>query len=166
MPTPTKKKNADLEVPELAVTPAAATAEPVANAAAPDVPAPSDDAEPRPQVEDDGPVHRRLIRATLPRPEGQTPERRAPDFTVRQPSTGSGRDNQGSRPPGQRRGRSRRPRGSQQPGQGPGLGNGTPNRQGQGEANGNRAPSAPRGDGRPEGGRGRGPRHGSRKRGE
>ena len=31
--------------------------------------------------EDEGPVHRRLIRATLPRPEGQPPERKAPDFT-------------------------------------------------------------------------------------
>ena len=36
-------------------------------------------------TEDEGPVHRRLIRATLPRPEGQSPERKAPDFTVRQP---------------------------------------------------------------------------------
>jgi hypothetical protein len=37
--------------------------------------------------EDDGPVHRRLIRATLPRPEGQPPGRPAPEFTVRQPGT-------------------------------------------------------------------------------
>jgi len=35
--------------------------------------------------DEDGPVHRRLIRATLPRPEGQSPERRDPEFTVRQP---------------------------------------------------------------------------------
>src|SRR5262249_51132579 len=35
--------------------------------------------------EDDGPVHRRLIRATLPRPEGQPPERKTPEFTIRQP---------------------------------------------------------------------------------
>jgi hypothetical protein len=35
--------------------------------------------------EDEGPVHRRLIRATLPRPEGQAPERKIPEFTVRQP---------------------------------------------------------------------------------
>jgi hypothetical protein len=34
-------------------------------------------------AEDEGPVHRRLIRATLPRPEGQAPERKAPDFTMR-----------------------------------------------------------------------------------
>src|SRR5262249_25606348 len=33
--------------------------------------------------DDEGPVHRRLIRATLPRPEGQAPERKAPDFTMR-----------------------------------------------------------------------------------
>jgi hypothetical protein len=37
-------------------------------------------------TDDEGPVHRRLIRATLPRPEGQSPERKAPDFTARQPS--------------------------------------------------------------------------------
>ena len=35
--------------------------------------------------EDDWPVHRPLIRATLPRPEGQVPERKEPDFTIRQP---------------------------------------------------------------------------------
>ena len=35
--------------------------------------------------EDEGPVHRRLIRATLPRPEGHVPERKEPEFTIRQP---------------------------------------------------------------------------------
>ena len=39
--------------------------------------------EERPAV-DDGPFHRRLIRATLPRPEGQKDTRQAPDFTIRQ----------------------------------------------------------------------------------
>jgi hypothetical protein len=35
---------------------------------------------------EDGPVHRPLIRATLPRPEGQPPpQRQNPDFTIRQP---------------------------------------------------------------------------------
>ena len=35
----------------------------------------------------DGPAHRRLIRATLPRQEGQQPPARpAPDFTIRQPA--------------------------------------------------------------------------------
>lgn len=61
--------------------------------------------EPR---EDDGPVHRRLIRATLPRPEGQVPERRATEFTVKQQSYGrfdqrGDREPNGNRPPGARR---------------------------------------------------------------
>jgi translation initiation factor IF-2 len=40
---------------------------------------------------EEGPVHRQLIRATLPRLEGQKDERRPTDFTIRQP--GSGRPN-------------------------------------------------------------------------
>jgi hypothetical protein len=43
------------------------------------------EAEPAPSPDDEGPVHRPLIRATLPRHEGQTPERKAPDFTLRLP---------------------------------------------------------------------------------
>ena len=35
--------------------------------------------------DDEGPVHRRLIRATLPRLEGQVPTRQIPAFTMRQP---------------------------------------------------------------------------------
>ena len=43
--------------------------------------------------EDEGPIHRRLIRASLPRPEGQQPPARPiPEFTIRQPG-GSGRHN-------------------------------------------------------------------------
>ena len=38
-----------------------------------------------PDPVEEGPVHRPLIRATLPRPEGQKEERRAPEFTIRQP---------------------------------------------------------------------------------
>ena len=61
--------------------------------------------------DDDGPVHRRLIRATLPRPEGQSPERKIPDFTIRQPG-GRGREFDGNRGGGggggQRPGRGRR----------------------------------------------------------
>jgi len=35
---------------------------------------------------DDGPIHRRLIRASLPRPDGQQPPQRPiPEFTIRQP---------------------------------------------------------------------------------
>jgi hypothetical protein len=38
---------------------------------------------------EEGPVHRPLIRATLPRPEGQPPPTRpAPEFTIRQPGSG------------------------------------------------------------------------------
>jgi hypothetical protein len=38
------------------------------------------------QEREEGPVHRPLIRASLPRPEGQPPPARpAPDFTIRQP---------------------------------------------------------------------------------
>jgi hypothetical protein len=40
--------------------------------------------EPRSGDLEDGPVHRPLIRATLPRPEGQKEVRNPPDFTVRQ----------------------------------------------------------------------------------
>jgi hypothetical protein len=41
---------------------------------------------------EDGPVHRQLIRATLPRTEGQPPPQRpAPDFTIRQPAGRPGR---------------------------------------------------------------------------
>ena len=61
--------------------------------------------------EDDGPVHRPLIRATLPRPEGQAPERKAPDFTVRQPGGRGGREFDGNLTGGgggQRHGRGRR----------------------------------------------------------
>jgi hypothetical protein len=41
---------------------------------------------------EEGPAHRRLIRATLPRIEGQPPPTRpAPDFTIRQPNSRHGR---------------------------------------------------------------------------
>jgi hypothetical protein len=70
------------------------------------------DAEDQEHVpEDDGPVHRPLIRATLPRPEGQAPERKAPDFTVRQPGGRGGREFDGNRAGGgggQRHGHGRR----------------------------------------------------------
>ena len=136
-------------------------------------------------VEDDGPVHRRLIRATLPRQEGQVPERKATDFTVRQPGgRGGGREfdgnNSGYRPsgsgpggPGGRGGR--RPMRAQGgppgrpspfgggPRQGPGQGPRPPgNRPGQPGAN--RGGGRPPGQGRGPGGPG-GPGGGGRKRG-
>jgi hypothetical protein len=56
--------------------------------------------EPEPsEGDDDGPVHRRLIRATLPRTEGQVP-RPLPQFTVRQPGKFGGNARGGGRPPG------------------------------------------------------------------
>ena len=76
------------------------------------------------RIEEDGPVHRRLIRATLPRPDGPSQEWKEPDFTVRQPGGnnnsrgGGGFDgsHNGHRPGGQARGprRSPRPQGSGQ----------------------------------------------------
>jgi len=122
--------------------------------------------------EDDGPVHRRLIRATLPRPEGHVPERKEPEFTMRQPGRGEANGN--------RHGRARhRPRQANAHGQPGGLdrfgggprhgaprhGSGAP--QGNGQRQGNRPgqPSSNRGGsgggGRP-GGQNRGP---GRKRG-
>ena len=60
---------------------------------------PEDTADPEEGPEDQW-VHRPLIRATLPRPEGQVPERKAPEFTIRQ--TGGRFDGQhnGNRPRG------------------------------------------------------------------
>jgi hypothetical protein len=139
---------------------AAAPAEPletpvVAEASAPDI-------EPEPEepaaADEEWPVHRPLIRATLPRPEGHVPERKEPDFTMRS-AGGRFEANRG----GQRHNRGQRP---QRQGQGQSGGQ----RQGaagqQGERNGNRAPQ-PGGHrgGRPGGqrqggGQGRGPKRG------
>ena len=131
-------------------------------------------------------VHRPLIRATLPRQEGQVPERKAPDFTMRQPgrfdnhrngqrhrSPRAGQPGQGQfrraqgQPSGSRVGGPGQPRG---PGQGPRHGQGSRQAPGQGTGpNGNRSgsTSGQRGGRRPAG-QLRGPRQGSgpgRKRG-
>ena len=101
----------------------------------------------------DGPVHRRLIRATLPRIEGQKDARPIPEFTVRQaPTRGPGH---GGRPNPNFRGERVRM----------GGGNGNGNANGHGEPNGNRAQSSSAsrfqggrpGGGRPPGGRSGGP---------
>lgn len=88
-----------------------------------------------PGHESEGPAHRRLIRATLPRLEGQPPTARpAPEFTIRTPSTG--------RPP---RFRPRNQRGAGQlssntrQGQGGNVARGGPSRGGN-----NRAPQSSR----------------------
>jgi hypothetical protein len=162
----------DVAVPDGAPMEAAAPApgEPEAEGESPD----AGDDESR-SGDDDGPVHRRLIRATLPRQEGQVPERKIPEFTIRQPG-GRGRDfdqNRGGAGGsggggGQRHGHGRRAmRGPQQPGQSSGQPprfggprQGSP--QGQRD-NGNRPgpPGGQRGGGRPQGQ----PRGPGRKRG-
>ena len=90
----------------------------------------------------DGPVHRPLIRATLPRPEGQKDARPVPDFTVRHsPPRGNG-NGHGGHGNGFRNADRVRMRA--------GAGNGNPHR----EPNGNRAQaSGSRFAGRPSGGR-------------
>ena len=117
----------------------------------------------------DGPVHRRLIRATLPRPEGQLPERKSPDFTIRQQGGRGGGEFDGNRA-GQRPGQAHRPiraQGGSQPSRfgGPrhdGSGGSRPG-SGQGRPPGSRPghPGGPRGN-RPGQGAGRG---GGRKHG-
>ena len=119
--------------------------------------------------DDDGPVHRRLIRATLPRPEGHVPERKEPEFTMRQP----GREANGNRHGQRSHGRGARPAqgqhgdhnrfGGQRQGAGSGSGSGHgPGRQGNrpGQPSSNRSGGGS-GSGRP-GGQNRGP---GRKRG-
>ncbi|HVG70896.1 MAG TPA: hypothetical protein VM819_08295 [Vicinamibacterales bacterium] len=105
--------------------------------------------------QDEWPVHRPLIRATLPRPEGHVPERKEPEFTMRQSRFEGNRN-------GQRHGRGPRRQAQGQPGQFGQVGH-RPSGQGQGqggERNGNRAPQpGHRGGGRPGGGQG-GQRHG------
>ena len=121
-------------------------------------------------AKEDGPVHRRLIRATLPRPEGQLPERKAPDFTIRQPGGRGDREFDGNKS-GQRFGQGPRPmraQGGSQPPRfgGPRHGSGGPRAgsgSGQGRPPGDRAghPGGPRGN-RPGQGSGRsgGRKHG------
>ena len=129
----------------------------------------TEDASEESRQDDDGPVHRRLIRATLPRPEGQNPERKEPDFTIRH--GGRGREFDGNRMGGggggQRHGRGRRAMrgggGQGQPGGQSRFGGQRQNGpQGQ-RQNGNRpGPSGggQRGGGRPQGQRGPGRKRG------
>ena len=102
--------------------------------------------EPEPENKDEGPIHRRLIRASLPRPDGQQPPQRPiPEFTIRQPG---GRQNRFRPRHGGGQGRHQGPHGHH-------GGGGH-----QFSGGGNRANG--RGDmrsGRPEGMGSRGPRH-------
>ena len=89
----------------------------------------------------DGPVHRRLIRATLPRIEGQKEARPVPDFTARQvPTRGTGQGFRGDR---------MRMRG------GGGHGTGSGNGNAYGPAGGNRGGGSPRFQGNRQPGQGR-----------
>jgi len=157
-PAPSPAPPAKPEIPLLRAP--RAEAPPALPGPVPAVAAPPD-SEPRPgvpaRVPEEGPVHRRLIRATLPRVEGQVPVRQIPEFTMRQAGVrrGSHRDGNGQGFPGDgfRAGGQAPPKGGRRHGRG-----GKP--QGLGGANGNR----PAGAGG-HGGRGRGPRgrHGGKK---
>ncbi len=114
---------------------------------------------------DEWPVHRPLIRAQLPRPEGHTPERKEPDFTMRQGGRFDQNRNNGQRHRGGH-GRGRHAQGGGQGNtrfggqRGPGFGQGG----GHGQRQGNRAGQG--GGNRAGQGQGRGPRPGGgRKRG-
>ena len=85
------------------------------------LPAVVPDAEALPEVvepREEGPVHRPLIRATLPRPEGQKETRQIPDFTIRHNAGRGGQYPRRPAPP--RRGRERQ-RHQWQPASGPSL---------------------------------------------
>jgi len=130
---------------------------------APLMAAAEDDALPESESEepldDDGPVHRRLIRATLPRPEGQVPERKAPDFTMHNPGgrfdpQRNGQRHRGGRQQGKPAGQSfgQQPARAGGPRQGsgrPGPNDGGAHRQRDGNRPGNAA--GQRGGGRPFG---------------
>jgi hypothetical protein len=84
---PEKSEGAPSETLEVPVAASADEPTPFSDSAASN----ESDQSDGPRDEDDadveeGPVHRPLIRATLPRPDGQPPPARpAPDFTIRQP---------------------------------------------------------------------------------
>ena len=111
--------------------------------------------------EDEGPVHRPLMRAKLPRPEGHVPERKEPEFTVRQQGGrgGGGREVDGNsvgyRPKGggQRQGGFGYGGGGGQSrfGGGQRHGSGQQQRHGGGGAGAGRGPNGGQRSGRPEG---------------
>jgi hypothetical protein len=98
--------------------------------------------------DEEGPVHRRLIRATLPRPEGQQPDRKEPEFTIRQPGGRGAREFDGNKA-GSRFGHGRRPMRTQ----GGGGGGGSQQRfGGQRQGQGGQRNGSGQGQGRPGGG--------------
>ena len=138
-------------------------------------PEPAEEIEPASPVgEDEWPVHRPLIRATLPRPEGQAPERKPTDFTIRQPG-GRFEERNGNRARGNKHGRHAHGQssgssrfGSSRSGsghssrQGGGHHSGNPQRQGnrQGPSSGQRGGGRPGQGGGQRSGQNRGPKRG------
>jgi len=136
------------------------------------------DDEPSAEGTEDEWVHRPLIRATLPRPEGQTPERKPTDFTIRQNSGRFDGERNGNKPRGNRPGRHAQGQGQGQSrfgGGGSRQGSGYGSRQGGGQQGGNQqrhggnrpGPSSGQRGGRPgqgggsnRPGQGRGPKRG------
>jgi hypothetical protein len=122
---------------------------------------PESEPEASEQPDDEWPVHRPLIRATLPRPEGQVPERKAPDFTIRQNGRFDGRN--GNRHRGQRQAQGQSRFGNSRSGGGGHGQSGHGQRQGNrpgGAQGGQRGGGRPSGHGRGPGGGGRGPKRG------
>jgi hypothetical protein len=106
-------------------------------------------AEAEPAATDEGPVHRPLIRATLPRPDGIKTERPAPDFTIRQ---NNGRSNGNFRGRGAHAqgGNSGRPGGGSRFGRGPQQGQGRGQGRGANQGFGRAAGSGQRQSGGPK----------------
>ena len=127
---------------EFAAEPAEATSQP------PDAVRPEEEpeSEPQPEVGDEGPVHRPLIRATLPRPEGVKNERQIPDFTIRHNGgrNSNFRDMRGSGRNGSHGGNfGRFGRGAGRPGGGGGRGQGRGTAQGFGRPGGGQRRGGP-----------------------
>jgi hypothetical protein len=105
LPAPRKKKEAPAPPPAtpgrlLAAEPAEAPTSPPVVALSPgeaEAGSPTaDDVGPQDGGNDDGPVHRQLIRATLPRTEATAPIRQIPEFTIRQNGARPGRSRTGT----------------------------------------------------------------------
>ena len=81
LPGPPEPTDEPADVPTLVAAAPAPVVEPVDESVAE---ASETADEPVLEPVEEGPVHRQLIRATLPRTEGQQKERQLPDFTIRQ----------------------------------------------------------------------------------
>jgi len=105
LPAPRKKKEAPAAPPAtpgrlLAAEPVDAPTSPPVVARSPDETETggptADDVGSQGGGSDDGPVHRQLIRATLPRTEATAPIRQIPEFTIRQNGARPGRSRTGT----------------------------------------------------------------------